>query len=226
MRKKKHKRLFFSLLLILTLLIAAVLEGDNRMRIIINNYAQSNAKIVSNTIINNTVYDYLETGGITYSDLIKINSTQDGKVTSVEFDTIEIAKMQSRLISLIQTNICQKKETCLRVPIGTMTGSQFLNNRGPAINIHFQISPAVKTKISSKFVSAGINQTLHQICLNISADIYFVMPWYRSSGSFETEYIIAETVIVGEVPEAYTNVIEYPGSDMAGYLFDYAAEQY
>ena len=111
----------------------------------------------------------------------------------------------------------------MKIPIGTLTGNQFLNNRGPKIRIEMQVSSAVYSKIASKFISAGINQTLHQITLSISSDIYFVMPWYRSSGSFQTEFTIAETVIVGKVPEAYTNVIEYPGSNIAGEIFDYSA---
>ena len=72
-------------------------------------------------------------------------------------------------------------------------------------------------------MSAGINQTLHQITLIISADVHFIMPWYRTKGNFETDFLLAETIIVGEVPDAYTNVIESVGSDMAGDLFDFAA---
>lgn len=225
MRAKRCRRLLICLLLSLIILIAAILECDSRIRVILNNYAQSNTNIIANRVINRTVNEYLEEAGITYGDLVKINSAGEGKVTSVEFDTVTITKIQSGLISQIQNNILKEKEMSVSIPIGTVTGSQFLNNRGPKINIRFEISPAVKTKISSKFTSAGINQTMHQIQMSVSADIYFVMPWYRSSGRFETEYILAETVIVGEVPEAYTNVIEYPGSDMAGYLFDYGAEQ-
>ena len=212
-------------IVIITLLslITLVLFADRRMRIIIGSYAQSRARIIANSIISSTVNDYLSGSSITYKDLMLINCGIDGTVNSVEFDTITITKIKSSIIAQIQNNIARQENVVVSVPIGTLTGSQFLNNRGPKIDISFNMSSAVYSKISSTFTSAGINQTLHKISLDICADMYFVMPWYRTSGSFETEFVLAETIIVGDVPDAYTNVIEYPGSDMAGLLFDYGA---
>lgn len=210
-------------MVILLLLITLILKIDDRLRFITNNYAQNKAKILANTVINQTVSTYLDENEIVYSDLIKINSTGEGKVTSVEFDTVELTKIKSGIISAVQNNINKSDAVVLEIPIGTISGNQYLNNRGPKIRIELQISSAVYSKISSKFISAGINQTLHQITLTISADVHFIMPWYRSKGNFETDFLLAETIIVGEVPDAYTNVIESVGSDMAGDLFDFAA---
>ena len=212
------------MVLILTVMITVTLEADSRLRVIVNNYANSKAKVLSNSVINQTVHKYLQDNNIKYSDLLKINTKEDGTVTSVEFDTVEMTKIKSGIISQIQKEVNAHNVVVMNIPVGTLTGNQFLNNRGPTVRIEVQISSAVYSKISSKFISAGINQTLHQITLSIRSDVYFIMPWYRSSGSFETEFILAETIIVGEVPDAYTNVIEYPGSNIAGEIFDYSAD--
>lgn len=179
---------------------------------------------MSNSIINQTVHSYLEAQNIKYSEILRINTKEDGTVTSVEFDTVRLTKLKSGVISQIQQNINKQGYIKMKVPVGTLTGNQFLNNKGPSIDIDMTVSSAVYSKISSEFISAGINQTLHKIILTINTDIYFVMPWYRSSGNFQTEFVLAETVIVGEVPDAFTNVIEYPGSNIAGEIFDYSAE--
>ena len=210
--------------MIFAVLIYGVVELDSRLRILINNYAKSQAKIISNSLINQSVFDYLESKQIKYEDLLNINKNENGTVTSVEFNTVEIAKIQAKIISMVQEKFKKDDNITIFVPIGTLSGSQFLNNRGPRIRIELATSSAAYSKISSKFISAGINQTLHQITLTVNTDVYFVMPWYRSSSSFQTEYILTETIIVGEVPEAYTNVIEYPGSNIAGEIFDYSAE--
>ena len=225
LRKRQRKNVikFLSIVLAIILLITLTLEADNRLRILIRNYANSKSKILSNLVINKTVNDYLEERQLKYTDLMKINSAEDGVVTSVEFNTVEITKLKTGIISLIQKNINSRDSITMNIPIGTLTGNQYLNNRGPKIKISMQISSAVYSDIKSKFISAGINQTLHQITLSISTEIYFVMPWYRSSGSYNTEFILAETIIVGRVPDAYTNVIEYPGSNIAGEIFDYGA---
>lgn len=214
---------FIYIALTIILLISITLKVDNRLRILIKNYTNSKAKILSNLVINQTVYDYLNERQLKYTDLMKINSAEDGVVTSVEFNTVEITKLKAGVISLVQNNINSRDIITMNIPIGTLTGNQYLNNRGPKIKISMQISSAVYSDIKSKFISAGINQTLHQITLSISTEIYFVMPWYRSSGSYNTEFTLAETIIVGRVPDAYTNVIEYPGSNIAGEIFDYGA---
>lgn len=225
-KRRSSKIRLISLLLLLIFMIGVTIKFDSRLRILINNYAASRAKIVANSVINKKVFEYLETKELTYSDLLNINTTEDGKVTSVEFDTVTITKMKAGIISNIQNEISKQENMLISVPVGTLTGYQLFNNRGPEIDISMQISSAIYSKISSNFIDAGINQTLHQITLDISADMYFVMPWYRTTGSFETDFVLAETIIVGDVPEAYTNVIEYPNSDMAGLLFDYGAEPY
>lgn len=222
-RQRNNSIRFISIVLAIILLISLTLEADNKLRILIRNYANSKSKILSNLVINQTVYDYLEEKQLKYTDLMKINSAEDGVVTSVEFNTVEITKLKAGIISLIQNNINSRDSIIMNIPIGTLTGNQYLNNRGPKIKISMQISSSVYSDIKSKFISAGINQTLHQITLSISTEIYFVMPWYRSSGSYNTEFILAETIIVGRVPDAYTNVIEYPGSNIAGEIFDYGA---
>lgn len=224
MRSNKFKMRFLAILLILVVLISITVECDSRLRVVINNYAHSKAKILSNTVIHDTVYKYLDEKDLQYTDLIRINTDSEGNVNSVEFDTIEITKLKSGIISLVQQNINSKDIIKLSVPIGTLSGNQFLNNKGPTLDMDMKISSAVFSKISSSFTSAGINQTLHKITMSVSTNVYFVMPWYRSSGSFQTEFVLAETIIVGKVPDAYTNVIEYPGSNIAGELFDYSAD--
>lgn len=224
MRFKRFNKGILLLVVLLILCIIMIVALDGRIRILINNYAHSKAKIISNSVINDTVYDYLNQKGIKYTDLMNINTKEDGTVTSVEFDSIEMTKLKSGILSLVQNNISSKETITMNIPFGTLTGNQLLNNRGPKIKINMKISSAVYSKIKSEFISAGINQTMHRITMSISTDIYFIMPWYRSSGSYETEFVLAETVIVGEVPDAYTNVIEYPGSNIAGEIFDYSAQ--
>ena len=223
MPKRGYLLRVIALIMLLVLLMFATLKVDDRLRLITTNYAKNRAKIVANMVINNAVSNYLDQNRISYSDLVKINSNGEGKVTSVEFDTVTLTRLKARIITDIQNEITKRQTQVLNIPIGTLTGNQYLNNRGPSIHIELKMSSAVYSKISSAFSSAGINQTLHKIALDIKTEVYFVMPWYKTSGEFETSFLLAETVIVGEVPDAYTNVIEKVGSDLAGDLFDFAA---
>ena len=89
------------------------------------------------------------------------------------------------------------------------------------------MSGYAKSKLLSNFASAGINQTLHRIILKVSVNVYLVMPWYRASSSVEAEFILAETLIVGKVPDAYTVVIETDEEgELSGIVNDYGAQNF
>jgi hypothetical protein len=108
LRFKKFKKGIVTLIVILILSIVLTILLDNRMRSLINNYAHSKAKIVSNSVINDSVYDYINRKDIKYTDLLNINTKEDGTVTSVEFNSVEMTKIKSGIISLIQNNINSK----------------------------------------------------------------------------------------------------------------------
>ena len=211
------------MILALIFILAITIKIDKRLRTIINTYAQNRAKIIANSVINKTVSDYLTNNKISHNSLVSIIYDEEGVVRSVEFDTVTISKLQAGITAMVQEHISGLDDITISIPIGTLTGSTLLNNRGPNIDIEFKMSSAIFSKVASSFIEAGINQTLHKISIAVSADIYFVMPWYRATGQFKSDYTITETIIVGTVPEAFTNVIEFPDENTADYLFDYAA---
>lgn len=221
-KKLKIIRAVICLILALIFILAITIKIDERLRAIINTYAQNRAKIIANSVINKVVTDYLTNNKISHSSLVSIIYDEEGVVRSVEFDTVTISKLQAGITGMVQERISGLDDIAISIPIGTLTGSTLLNNRGPNIDIEFKMSSAIFSKVVSSFIESGINQTLHKISIAVSADIYFVMPWYRTTGQFKSDYTITETIIVGTVPDAFTNVIEYPNENTADYLFDYA----
>jgi len=56
--------------------------------------------------------------------------------------------------------------------------------------------------------STGINQSRHAITLKADVDIDILIPWETISTTVETDILIAETVIVGRVPNTYVHLTE------------------
>ena len=224
-RSRKLKKIKLMTVLILTLCIILLLFTDSKLRPILTDYAVNKASIVVNTVINETVYNLLAKEGLEYSGICNISRSSDNVVSSVEIDTVKVNMIKANIISKVQQIISEEENIVISVPIGTVSGNEYLIGRGPNITVKMQIGSAVFSDIVSSFTSAGINQTLHQITLTVDTNVYLVMPWYRSSTVVSTNFILAQTVIVGTVPDAYTNVIEYPNSNIAGELFDYGAEE-
>jgi len=213
------------LILILMICMIALIFTDSKLRPILTDFSINKANIVVNTVINETVYNLLDEEGLKYNGICTISRNSDNIVSSVEIDTVKVNLVKTNIISKVQQIISEKQDVVISVPFGTVMGSEYLIGRGPKITIKMQMGSAVFSDIVSSFSSAGINQTLHQIKLSVDTNVYLVMPWYRSSTVVHTSFILAETVIVGTVPNAYTNVIEYPNSNIAGELFDYGAEE-
>ena len=93
--------------------------------------------------------------------------------------------------------------------MGTVVNNELLSGIGP--NIRIQLAPVgfVETDITNSFSAAGINQTRHQVILSVSATIAIVMPAATEYAQVETSIVLGESVLIGKVPQNYTNI----GSD-------------
>lgn len=219
-------RIIVAISLVVSIIVTALFFSyDGNFREILMNYAKSVASARVNTILNDAVYDYLGQNGVEYSSLTDFTYSGD-TVSSVKYNTVLINRIKSGIVSLIQKKVANQSEISVGVPVGTIIGNSFTYNRGPEIKTDVKISSHVKSKMISSFESAGINQTLHGILLNLDIDIYLVSPWYRTSSNVTSEFIITETIIVGKVPEAYTVVIESESDNTGGLINDYGAENF
>ena len=93
------------------------------------------------------------------------------------------------------------EEQQIAIALGTLSGVQLLSGRGP--DVHLRVEPAgyLTSEVENRFESAGINQTRHQIMLLLDMRVMAIIPGYTTSTEIHTEYCLAETVIVGTVPD-------------------------
>ena len=94
----------------------------------------------------------------------------------------------------------------VEIPIGNLTGVSLLMGRGPKVPVQIIVLTPSKVEFSNSIITAGINQTKHQVNLEVIVDIDVLIPWDTASTQVKTEVLIADTVIVGKVPDTYMNV--------------------
>lgn len=172
-------------------------------------------------LINKAVAEELENEDTDYSKLVTLSTNSEGEVISVESNVVNINKLKTGITRRLEREIARLSSYDIEIPIGTLLGIQLLHGKG--FNIGMTVEPvgAASTTIISQFTSAGINQTLHRIVIEISTDVDSVIPGYSTRVPVKTSIIAAETVIVGRVPDAYTHVIA--SEEIDGYLNDYGA---
>jgi len=178
---------------------------DAKVRPLIRTLAASQASNLATAAINDAINEIMEEDSVTYDDLVTIEHDEKGRVTSVKTDIIKINRLKAAISTRTSQKISQIQNRQIKIPIGSLFGSELLAGRGPRIKLYINLSGNAETQIINKFKSAGINQTIHRITLDITANIYVVLPGANSSTQVKTSVCIAETVIVGVVPDTYAN---------------------
>lgn len=145
--------------------------------------------------------DYLSESEYCYSDLAAVLCDETGRPAAVEALTFNINRIQSDLTVLINDRLANERNSSAEIAAGTLTGSYLLTGRGPRIKVRVCPAGEATVTLKSEFDSAGINQTRHRIYAVISADLVSSVPFYSFETCEEFRFLIAETVIVGEVPD-------------------------
>lgn len=158
----------------------------------------SNCNKFGQMIINEAIERSMNT--CNYSELITIEYSSAGKVSGITADNVHINMITSQLTEHISKRLADDKDSCVKVPAGTFSGISFLGGAGPDVTIDiFQVgSPDVR--LVSEFDNSGINQTVYKLYAFVTLELTAVMPTESVDVTVEREVLLAEKVIIGEVP--------------------------
>ena len=206
MRTKKWRRIIWVSifgLFIIALLMFLLLA---RLRPMIRPIAVARAKSMATKAINAAVDQVLAIDFISYDSMIILEHDQENRVTALKTNAAVINRLKAELTSEITDHVNKIDEARIGIPIGSVIGGELLSGVGPRIYIGLVPVGYAETDIINTFSSAGINQTLHQIVLEVTVTIGIVMPAYTEYATVSTSIVLGESVLLGVVPENYTNV--------------------
>ena len=160
------------------------------------------SRALATRAMNSSIADVVM-GSIVYDDLVSIVSDEFGNISMIQANSLEINNLTKDLAICCEEKISEFGQMGVSIPVGTFTGIPLLVGRGPRLKVKMTPIGSVFCKFVSHFESAGINQTVHKIYVNIKANVGVVMPLSSRSFVAEQEVLISESVIVGQVPEVY-----------------------
>ena len=140
-----------------------------------------------------------------YDDLAMINYDNSNKITSIVTNSAKINELANMLATKTQNELDNQSSLGLNIPIGTCSGISFLAGHGGDISLSVQPHGNVICRFYSTFASSGINQTLHRIWVSVESEANLVLPLGTKTINKQIEYLVAECVIVGEIPNVYFN---------------------
>lgn len=141
-----------------------------------------------------------------YDELYIVEKDSNGNVSAIKSNIVAINNIISDLTEKIQTEFEKIPSEKIYISLGNLTGNYLLSGFGPQIPIKISITGTVETEIKSEFISQGINQTLHRVYVNFDCDMAVVTPMKKYNENIVNQFILAENVIVGEIPNAYYNL--------------------
>lgn len=217
-RLSGKRRTLLLVLFLLAALAALAIVAMTHLKPVLTSLATARVANTVNGIVtaavNDTVYS-----GVDYDQLISFEKDKEGRITAVKSNMAEFNRLQAAIIDEVLTNLSEVSTRELSVPVGTLLGSPFLAGRGPLIRVRMQSVGSSSAHFENAFTSAGINQTRHQIYLVVDVYVSILLPGFSTMTKLSNHYAVAETVIVGSVPDNYTYFSN--GADMEQNAEDY-----
>lgn len=221
LKKRKPKKPLWAFLLALLILLSGTCYFF--LQPVIFSFAVSTAETIMLNSANEAIINIFGNGSIAYTELVNLSKDTNGYVTSLEVNALQINNLKSKISNEISNIISKRELYSFHIPIGSFFGSIYTNGWGPQLTFKMQVTTTAYVDFSHEFKSAGINQVLHIINVDIDIKGSFVVIGFHRQISVSTTAIAAQTVIVGSTPDAFTNVVESPTDNTGGLINDYGA---
>ncbi len=199
-RRKKIIEIIFILIIafsVVKLVLDAVLPIFNTL---CENRAKSIATMISNEQATIVMTEH------SYDELFTIEKDNNGNVVMIKANVVPINEIISDVANKIQEQIDQKGREDVEIALGSFTGFKLLAGRGPGIKIRISSIGNVETDLRSEFTSQGINQTLHRVYLQVKCRVSILTPFNDIEQEITNQVLLAENVIVGNIPSTYYNL--------------------
>ena len=195
---------FLSALIGIFLAILFVLQLNQRLRPILFELAVSQTSNHLTAAIDRAVSEQ----SISYNDLISLERSSRGDIVALTSNMAQANVLRSQLLSISLDALKGLESLEFDIPLGTIFDLDLLSGRGPNVGVRVLYMGTASAEFENSFTSAGINQTYHQIIFHIKADISVLLPGRQEKTTVETMVCVAETIIVGRVPETYMQVTQ------------------
>jgi len=202
-------------LIVLILTLTTVLLIDFRVKASLLQIAKSKVQVSGveaiNKIVNQKIVSQIE-----YKDIVYVHKDDKGRIVLIQPNTIMLNKIMADTIGEVANSLGAMQEDSISIPAGQLSGSNILAGYGPKMKVKIIPAGQVHVDVLNKFEQAGINQTRHLIYFKIDSDIKVAVPFLDDEVKVSAVIPLAETIIVGDVPETYVN---FRGQDEMIYPF-------
>ena len=197
------RKLIWILVVCFTVLFVLLLGFRSRYQNVIRDLARTQVMNSTSDLTNDAIAKQMADGIIQYDRIVYFEKDLNGRITALKTNISEVNRLKTDILNIINDEILALDTSDIGIPLGSLIFPELLSGKGPAIPVHILSIRNSDAVFASNFSQAGINQTLHQLTMQVSADVSVLVLAKTETFTVTSEVVVAETVIVGEVPETY-----------------------
>ena len=165
--------------------------------------AETQVKNTASDLINDAIAEQIAMGNIQYDRIVYFEKDLNGRITALKTNIGEINRLKTDVLNIINDEILSTDESSLGVALGSLFLPEFLSGKGPKLPVRILVIRNSEADFYSDFSEAGINQTLHKLNMEVFLDVTVLVLGATTDFTISSHMVVAETVIVGDVPETY-----------------------
>lgn len=208
--KRSRRRMLCILAGCMALIAGGLRMAERNLTRVVLSLAQAQARAMAVQVLNESAAELLSSGEAAYDTLMHVTTDADGQVRLIQANTPAMNRLAARVSLTAQGRLESMRDQTVRVPLGSALGLNLLAGAGPRIEVRVMPVGSVHADFHTDFSTAGINQTRHRVSLTLTARVQLVIPTGAQTVEASTQVAMAESIIVGEVPDTFTDV----GNDM------------
>ncbi|MCI7003498.1 MAG: sporulation protein YunB [Clostridia bacterium] len=200
--KRVKRKLIIFLVVLFLIFILLLLYLNYVVNPVIISTSSAKVRSLSQRAVENAVKQVINSS-VVYDTLVMITRDNNGKIVTISSNSATINMLALELSDKAQSALSQMGATGIDIPIGSFSGMPIFTGRGPTVNIKMLPIGTINCKFESTFTEAGINQTNHRIFLKVISSVSVILPTANQVVKTETQLMISESIIVGEIPQTY-----------------------
>ena len=208
-----RRRLSVVVVLLLLFAIAALVLFRWKFNQPVRELAQAQVINATSDLINDAIDRQIEAGDIQYDRIVYFEKDLDGGIRALKTNMSEVNRLKTNTLNIINDEILALDQSDIGVPIGSIFLPEFFSGRGATIPVQIIAIRNSDGYFESHFTEAGINQTLHRLNMCVLVDVSILVLGHSASFTVSSEVVVAETIIIGDVPDTFLQTGGINGSE-------------
>ena len=202
--RERTRRRFPLLLLCLALLLCFLGFAGRFLSELATQIAVSDAADLVSAEVNRVVARVLSQEDFASLRYVRFEKNEAGEIAAVSADMGAVNALSAAILENV-VGTAENRTLTVKIPAGSLSGVSLLMCRGPEVPVEILMLTSSRVGFDNSIVSAGINQTKHRLLLTVFVDIDVVVPWGTRSTQVQSQVLIADTIVVGQVPETFVS---------------------